>query len=143
MHDERPVLAALDFRLSYGDCDPAGIVYYAAYYPWMERVYTEWTHTGGFDASRMREAWGATHVSRASGCDYYVPGELFDPLRCEMRLRGLGDTSFVMDFPIVHRERDELVAQGHIVFVFVDDDFRSTAVPEGLRVVLRNAGYEV
>ena len=44
----QPVLHEIEFRLSYGDCDPAGIVYFAAYYPWFDRTYNEWAFLGGF-----------------------------------------------------------------------------------------------
>ena len=37
---DQPVLHEVPFMLAYGDCDPAGIVYYATYYRWFERVYT-------------------------------------------------------------------------------------------------------
>ena len=44
---DQPVLHEVPFMLAYGDCDPAGIVYYATYYRWCERVYTEWTMPAG------------------------------------------------------------------------------------------------
>ena len=69
-----PVLQSMDFRLSYADCDPAGIVYYAAYYPWFERTYTEWTLQWRDTARRPPTIWGARHIARASGCEYLVPG---------------------------------------------------------------------
>ena len=34
--------------------------------------------------------------SVASGCNYRIPGRLFDPFRLEMRLGRLGTTSFTM-----------------------------------------------
>jgi acyl-CoA thioester hydrolase len=133
----------MDFRLSYGDCDPAGIVYYAAYFPWFERTYNEWNVTGNHTPDRMPELWGATHISRAAGCEYFVPGMLFDPLRCEMRLGRIGTTSFTTVYDVVHRDREELIAQGHIVFVFTDGDRQPTAVPEGFLETLRIAGVEL
>jgi YbgC/YbaW family acyl-CoA thioester hydrolase len=133
----------MDFRLSYGDCDPAGIVYYAAYYPWFERTYNEWTFGGNHTPESMPELWGATHISRASGCEYFVPGMLFDPLRCEMRLGKIGTTSFTVVFDVVHRDREELIARGHIVFVFTDMDRTPTPVPDGLLDALRAAGVEL
>ncbi len=140
MESVGPILQSVDFRLTYADCDPAGIVYYAAYYPWFERTYSEWTLQDSHTATNVPELWGAIHIARASGCEYFVPGKLFDPLRCEMRLGKLGRTSFTMVFNIVHRKRDELIAQGHIVLVFIDEDSKPTRIPEGMRDTLRTAG---
>jgi len=36
------VLSVTRMRLSYADTDPAGLVYYATWFGWMERVSTEW-----------------------------------------------------------------------------------------------------
>ncbi len=47
----------MDFRLAYSECDPAGIVYYAAYYPWFERIYNEWALENGFPPAKTRELW--------------------------------------------------------------------------------------
>lgn len=142
MNTEGPVLQKLDFRLSYGECDPAGIVYYAAYYPWFERAMTEWTHRGGFTADRQRDLFGTTHVSVASGCRYRIPGRLFDPFTLEMRLGHLGTTSFTMHFTVRHRETAAVYADGHMTFVYVDEQFppAPVAVPDGFKEKLRAAG---
>ena len=143
LETKSPVLHSMDLRLSYGDCDPAGIVYFAAYYQWMERVYNEWTFLGGHPPTRMSELWGATHISRASGCEYLVPGMLFDALTCEMRLANVGRTSFTVAHDFIRRSDGVRLAQGHMVFVFIDDERRATEVPEGLKEVLRAAGAQV
>ena len=139
---DQPVLHEIDLRLSYGDCDPAGIVYYAAYYPWFERVFNEWTFLNGFPPDRMRELWGSTHVSRSSGCEYLIPGRLFDPFTCRMRLGHVGSTSFSMRFDVDHRDHGQTYARGRMVFVFIDEQFppRPVAVPDGLIAELRVRG---
>jgi acyl-CoA thioester hydrolase len=129
-------LHAVDFRLSYADCDPAGIVYFAAYYRWLERTYSEWTWMMGLGVDRMRPLWGAWTVSKDSGCTYHVPGVLFDHLWCVMRCGRIGTTSSTMAFDII-RSRDEvLVAEGRITLVFLDDSGRPVPVPEAMRIAL-------
>lgn len=147
MIPDQPVLHEIDFRLSYGDCDPAGIVYYAAYYPWFERTYNEWAFLGGFPPSRMAELWGSTHVSVASSCRYRIPGRLHDPFTVRMRLGRLGRTSCMLHFTIDHREDGATYAEGEMTFVFVDqanlaadERPRPVPVPEGFRAVFAGAG---
>ena len=120
MDDDQPVLYGVPFRLSYGDCDPAGIVYDAAYYRWFERG------------------------------SYLVPGRLHDPLTVRMRLVRVGTTSFTLAFSVDHAETEVAFARGTMTMVFVDlpdvdrdERPRPVPVPDALRVVLRDAGYRV
>jgi YbgC/YbaW family acyl-CoA thioester hydrolase len=137
-----PVLHSMEFRLSYGDCDPAGIVYFAAYYQWMERIYSEWTYLGGFATSTMGEVWDTSLISRASGCEYFVPGLLFDAISCEMRVASVGITSFTMAFDYVRKSDGNRLAQGHIVFVFVDNNTHAAPIPDEYKAILRAAGAD-
>jgi acyl-CoA thioester hydrolase len=116
------------FRLSYGECDPVGIVYYAAYYPWMERVHTEWVIKSGLTQDENRRRWGVLTVCRASSCEYLSPGKLFDKLTITMRLGNLGGSSYTMVFDISNRS--EAVARGTMTLVCVDDSGRPVTIPD-------------
>lgn len=124
------VLQSTDFRLSYGDCDPLGIVYYAAYYPWMERVYNEWVFENAITPPETFKKWGVNTVMKASGCEYLVPGVLFDALTCRLRLKKIGNTSFTVWFEIARRKDEVTVATGHMVFVMVDGTMKPSPVPD-------------
>jgi YbgC/YbaW family acyl-CoA thioester hydrolase len=134
------VLHAQEFRLAYSECDPAGIVYYATYYPWMERTHTEWTFLNDAPTNRHQEMWGASAVARASSCEYLRAAKLFDPLRCEMRLTGLGRTSFQLRFDFLRLTDGALMCEGQITLVFVDGSGRAAPVPEPMRALLLSAG---
>jgi acyl-CoA thioester hydrolase len=148
-HPAQPVLHEIPFRLSYGDCDPAGIVYFAAYYPWFERTYNEWAFLRGHAPGKMVELWGATHVTVASDCRYRIPGRLHVPLVCRMRLLRIGKTSVAFHFAIDHEETGQRMADGHMHFVFVKGDLdadeppRPTPVPQQLRDELAAAGCTI
>jgi len=133
-------LHAMEFRLAYSECDPAGIVYYGAYHPWMERVHTEWTYLRGIRTDLMLTNHGVSTVSRHSEVSYHRPSKIFDPLRCEMRLDALGTTSFRMRFDFTHREDGGLFAVGRFTLVFVDADRSKTPVPDWMRQHLLSGG---
>jgi YbgC/YbaW family acyl-CoA thioester hydrolase len=148
--DTAPVLQELELRLSYADCDPAGIVYYAAYYPWFERVYSEWTHANGISGERAHELWGARLITVASSCDYLVPGRLHDLFDVRMRLRKLGRSSFTMGFGVEERGTRQTFARGTMTLVFVDRPdldadakLEAVPVPDGWRDALRLQGYPI
>lgn len=134
------VLHRLEYRLSYGDCDPAGIVYYAAYYPWMERVYNEWCYLQGIGSDRMADLWGCYTNSRASGCEYRKPGQLFDLLGCEMHLDRIGTTSYTVGFDQIRQADGVVIAAGFMTLVFMNEQRRPVPVPEQMRDKLLQAG---
>lgn len=47
-------VARLAMTLRWGDCDPAGIIYYPTYYRWMDAATWALLAQAGFDAARMR-----------------------------------------------------------------------------------------
>src|SRR3954465_12356385 len=49
-----PVIGRLTRTLAWGDCDPAGIIYYPTYYRWMDAATWALVRQAGFPAARMR-----------------------------------------------------------------------------------------
>jgi acyl-CoA thioester hydrolase len=134
------VLHHLDFRLSYGECDPAGIIYFGAYHPWMERTHTDWHFLRGIRNDQQFDRYGVSTVSRHSSVTYEHPARLFDPIRVEMRCGQIGTTSYTNRFDFRHRDDDRLLAVGTMTLVFVDRDLRPTPVPDWMREHLLSAG---
>ncbi|HEY8340743.1 MAG TPA: thioesterase family protein [Egibacteraceae bacterium] len=131
------VLHAKELRLSYGECDPAGIVYYTTYYEWMERVHTEWAYLAGVRSDQQAERWGVSIVSRASSAEYLTSPRLHDLLRCEMRLDRLGTTSYTVRCDFRRLADDALVCVSRLTLVFIDADGRPQPVPEPMRALLQ------
>jgi 4-hydroxybenzoyl-CoA thioesterase len=45
----------IDYSISFGDCDPAGIVYYPNLYAWFDRAFHDWLRRFGGHAALCRE----------------------------------------------------------------------------------------
>lgn len=125
-------LQELSFRLTYGDCDPAGIVYFAAYFPWMERANTEWHVAVGAPVNSMLGRWGATEITRHAACDYLLPAQLHDRLTVSVCLVRLGRTSFELAFPFRRESDGATTAVGSMVTVMIDEERRPVPIPEFL-----------
>lgn len=125
----------LRFRLTYADCDPAQVVYYAAYYAWFERTSTEWLLSKGIRIPEMQARFGATIASRASGCEYLAPTTLYDNLSCRMSIGALGETSMTFAFDMVRDDR-VLVAKGFNTLVTVIPGLGAVPIPPALRNIL-------
>lgn len=126
-------LQSLDFRLTYSDCDPAGLVYFAAYYPWIERAVTEWWIGAGVDFGSMLERFGAFLVARSTSCEYLVAARPFDLVSARLRLGAIGRTSLTFAIDIVRRTDGVLVARGSYTLVSVDSGQRPIPVPDSIR----------
>lgn len=122
-------LHTLTFRLSYADTDPAGILYYGAWFPWMERMQSEWFYLNGLRQDRLAEEHGFWSVTCRTECEYLVPVGLFDEIRAELRLGRIGTRSFDMQHDLRRTSDDVLVGRGLIRIVTVTPEGDSTPIP--------------
>lgn len=104
------VLGIFPVQLHWGDCDPAGIIFYPTYFRWFDAATWSLFASVGYSARRMR----AEHLAMplvAADCEFKNPAEQQD--RCEVRSRIVrwGSKSFVVRHEVV-REDGTLLAQG-------------------------------
>ncbi len=131
-----PVLTTNTFRLGYADTDPAGILYYAAWFPWMERLQTAWFADNGLRQDTLAARFGFWTVNARVECDYLVAVGLLDEIRLELRVAGVRSSAFTMEHTM-WRTRDEvLVARATMTLVTVTPDGSPTRVPPLLRAHL-------
>ncbi|CAN5790951.1 thioesterase family protein [soil metagenome] len=128
-----------DLRLSWGECDPAGIVYFTTYLEWAERVHSEWWLLAGLRLDRLVASQGAAFVVRHASCDYLQPAAAMDRLRCELRVRSVGTTSFATSFAFTGIDTDVEHAVVELIAVFVGRDGRPVAIPDAARAALEGS----
>src|SRR3954464_3391784 len=90
-------------RVEWGECDPAGIIFYPTYFRWMDAATWAFMELVGYDAKRMR----AEHRSMplvSADCQFISPAEHGD--RCEVRSRigRFGGKSFVVAHDVVRSD---------------------------------------
>jgi 4-hydroxybenzoyl-CoA thioesterase len=97
-------------QVQWGDCDPAGIIFYPTYFRWMDAATWAFLDSVGYNAKRMRNEHLAMPLVSAQ-CDFLAPAEQGD--RCEVRSRigRFGGKSFVVTHEIVRGDGAAL-AQG-------------------------------
>ena len=104
------ILGVFPVQLHWGDCDPAGIIFYPTYFRWFDAATWSLFAAVGYTAKRMR----AEHLAMplvCADCEFKAPAEQQD--RCEVRSRIVrwGGKSFVVKHAVV-REDGTLLAQG-------------------------------
>lgn len=126
--------ASTQIRLTYADCDPAGIVYFASWFPWMERLLSTWMYDQGLRSDELLQRHGFSTITRQAECEYLHPADLFDPIVITMNCAVIGRTSLRWGFTMVRTTDEREVGRGQITWVTLDPDGNPVPVPE---VVLR------
>jgi 4-hydroxybenzoyl-CoA thioesterase len=128
-------------RVEWGDCDPAGIIFYPTYFRWMDAAAWALMESAGYDAGRMR----AEHLAMplvSAHCDFIAPALHGD--RCEVRSRieRFGGKSFVIGHEIVRIDAT-ILARGAETRVWgrfsagPGTPMKGETIPEALKARLR------
>ena len=137
----RSTIGVFPCEVYWGDCDPAGIIFYPTYFRWMDAACWAFLASVGYDAKRMR----AEHLAMplvSADCQFLYPAQQGD--RCEMRSRiaRFGGKSFVVAHE-VQREDGILLAQGSETRVWGRFDagpgsrMRGMTIPKELKALFR------
>lgn len=128
----------LAIEVRFGDCDPAGIVYFPRFFDFFHQAMETWfpTHLGfGYDEFvRVRKlGFPAVHTE----ADFARPSRFGDRIEVHQRVTKLGRSSIAFAYEV--HGADGLRATGRSVCVVMDLDDRSpshgksVAMPEQLR----------
>ena len=93
------VISRRAIRVDWGDCDPAGIIFYPTYFRWMDAATWAFMESVGYDAKRMR----AEHLAMplvSAGCDFLAPALQGDHCEVRSRIVRFGGKSFVVGHEI-------------------------------------------
>ena len=103
-------VGVLPCRVQWGDCDPAGIIFYPTYVRWMDAATWALMESVGYTPRRMREEHLAMPLVTAE-CQFVSPALQGD--RCEVRssVARFGGKSFVVSHEIV-RSDGTVLAKG-------------------------------
>jgi 4-hydroxybenzoyl-CoA thioesterase len=126
----------------FGDCDPAGIVFYPRYLEIFNSLVEDWCRDElqfSFPDIINTRGWGLPTVHLE--VDFVAPSSFGDLLSAELSVRSFGSSSVTVD--IVLRGKNGLDrVRGKVVLVLIDRKLnRSIAIPDELRA--RLAAFKV
>jgi len=116
--------ATLPYRVPYADTDQMGVVYYANYLVYFERVRNEVLRDCGFTYKEMEAAGILLPVIEAH-CDYSQPAAYDDPLEIIGWFELLSPLR--IKAPCEVRRGGELLASGHTIHVVLSAKTRKPA----------------
>lgn len=137
----RSIVGVLPTQVQWGDCDPAGIIFYPTYFRWMDAATWGFMDSVGYNPRRMREE----HLSMplvSADCQFLHPAEHGD--RCEVRSRiaRFGGKSFIVAHDMM-RSDGTVLARGSETRVWAryadgpGSPIRGETIPEAIKALFR------
>ena len=118
----------------FGDCDPAGIVFYPRLLEMFNNLVEDWCREGldfSFDDLVIQRGWGLPTVHLEA--DFLAPCRLGETLTAKLFVRSIGASSIKADIVLSGPDGRERV-RGKIVLVLMDrQSGRAMALPDALR----------
>lgn len=128
--------------ITYADTDAAGIIYFAAWFPWMERLHTEWLAGRGVRFTDLAERCGASVVTRATSCEYLAVVRPYDEVEIAMSVGHLGTRSYRIDYLMTRVADAAQVARASMTLVGVDSDGVAAPLPGPIANLLTPASAD-
>jgi YbgC/YbaW family acyl-CoA thioester hydrolase len=136
------IVAVFPCQVHWGDCDPAGIIFYPTYFRWMDAAAWALFASVGYTAQRMK----AEHLAMplvCADCRFISPAE--QGTRCAVRSRvtRFGGKSFVLAHDVVREEDASPLASGTETRVWgrfangPGTALKGEPIPEALKALFR------
>ncbi|HCF06422.1 MAG: thioesterase [Desulfomicrobiaceae bacterium] len=125
----------LAHRVSYGETDAMGVMYYAEYLHLFERGRSEWIRTRGHSYAAI-EAQGIYLPVREAQCRYRAPARYDELIWLETWLDAQSRASLTFAYRLMDETKTRLLAQGSTQHAVVDSRGKPVAIPQWLREFL-------
>lgn len=125
------VEAQISYRVPYADTDQMGVVYYANFFVYFERVRNELLRNMGLPYTSL-EADGLMLPVASANCDYKIPAKYDDLLRIKASITQLKGCRMLVTNE-VYNQHDELLVTGGTTHCFISaESRRPTKIPENV-----------
>jgi 4-hydroxybenzoyl-CoA thioesterase len=121
-----------EVEIEWGDCDPAGIVFYPRYFSYFDAATNRLFEAAlGMKKIAWRAKYGIVGIPLVdTGAKFYIPSKFGDVVRIESRVRAFRRSSFDVEHRVMNRDR--LGLEGHETRVWAG---RHPDDPEGIKAV--------
>ncbi len=137
----RSIVATFACQVHWGDCDPAGIIFYPTYFRWMDSACWAFFAGVGYPAKRMR-AENLAMPLIAADCRFLHPAEQGDHCEVRSKIARFGGKSFVLAHEVLRADGVAL-ARGSETRVWgrfeqgPGSRLRGETIPEELKALFR------
>lgn len=124
----------IEHRVSYGETDTMGVLYYAEYFHIFERSRNEFIRSLGLSYSEV-EKRGIMLPVRDAQCRYRNPARYDDLLRVGATISQWGRASLRFLYEIWNEDKTVLIAEGSTQHAFINNQGRPVAMPDWFRAL--------
>jgi 4-hydroxybenzoyl-CoA thioesterase len=135
---------SFDVRIGFGDCDPAGIVYFPNFYRWMDMAVHEMWERAGWPAERIQQElnlWAWPLID--SGATFRSPSTFNQIITIKSTIVSWSNKTFRTEQKVVRREKDStetFLLEGFTVRFLgekLPDSFKLKAavIPDNLKAI--------
>lgn len=125
---------ATDVTVRFGDCDPAGIVFYPRYFEMFNNLVEDWC------AQALGASFRELHMERGLGLptvhietSFVAPSELGEVLRAELRVLKIGGASVTLQLRLAGPAGEDRVRASLVLALMHLKERRAVPIPEPLR----------
>ncbi len=135
MEDQFPTPSIwVGHRISYGETDAMGIVYYAEYLHIFERARDAYIRVSGLSYTEV-EARGIYLPVREVQCRYRSPARFDDVVHCRCGIAEWGRASLTFRYELMNEARDRVLVTGMTQHASADRSGRPVRMPDWLRAI--------
>ena len=121
-------------RISYGETDAMGIVYYAEYLHIFERARDAYIRVSGF-SYREVEAKGIYLPVREVQCRYRSPARFDDVVHCHVAIAEWGRASLTFQYELMDEQHEKVLVTGFTQHASADANGKPVRMPEWLKAI--------
>ena len=125
-------------RVSYGETDTMGYLYYAEYLHIFERSRSEFIRGLGMSYREVEER-GMMLPVREAGCRYRQPARYDDVLQVQAGIAEMGRASLHFVYRVMDERRERVLAEGHTQHACASLDGRPLRMPDWFRALLEQS----
>lgn len=127
-------------QIEWGDCDPAGIVFYPRYFAWFDASTANHFASVGLPKPELIERYGIVGFPMVdTQGKFYIPSKFGDEVTIETTISGFGKSSFDVHHRLLRG--DKLAVEGFEKRVLVkraeDGGIKSVHVPDEIRTLFQ------
>lgn len=127
-----------EILVAWGDCDPAGIVYYPNYFHWFDTIFQRWLLSRDLSQAILQQRYGILGTGILdTGAQFRATAQDGDTLAGLAEISDWKAKSFRVDYRLLRG--DTLVAEGHETRGWLerrDGRVRAGVIPDGFRAAL-------
>lgn len=133
---------ATEITVDWGDTDAGGLIYYPRFFHFVIIGLNDYFRLATDDEHPMETYRRDGYVLPAveASASFYSPLRAGDEAVIETRVVASGTTSLTIAFTITRATSEECVADGEVSFVFVDETFEATPLPDAIHECIRERG---